>query len=79
MKYTLGDDPTEYAVRIHGSDSPNSIREGLKRLHPGVSPDKMIFEDAEMTDAVGDWWSTTGTSPFVVKWTLEKPSQKFWC
>jgi hypothetical protein len=81
MKYTLGDDPTEYSVRIHGEDTAESIREGLKRLHPGISPAKMMFEGAEINDAdsVGDWMSVTGTSPFVVKWTLEQPSQKFWC
>jgi hypothetical protein len=28
MRYTLGDDPTEYAVRVHGGDTAESIREG---------------------------------------------------
>jgi hypothetical protein len=81
MRYTLGDDPTEYAVRVHGEDTAESLREGLKRLHPGVSPAKLMFEGAEMSeaDSVGDWWSTTGTSPFVVNWTVDKPPQKFWC
>jgi hypothetical protein len=81
MKYTLGYDPTEHAVRIHGGDTPDSIRTGLKHLHPGISPDKRWFNGAifDESDAVGDWWSTTGTSPFVVKWTLEAPMQNFEC
>jgi hypothetical protein len=41
----------------------------------------MMLEGAEISeaDSVGDWWSRTGSSPFIVKWTLEIPSQKFWC
>jgi hypothetical protein len=38
MTYTFGDDPTEYHVRIHSGDTPTTIREGLKRLHPGKNP-----------------------------------------
>jgi hypothetical protein len=81
MKYTLGDDPTVYVFRVHGGDTPESIRNGLKLIHPGVSPDKMWFNGSifDDSDAVGDWWSTTGTSHFVVKWTLQTPMQNFQC
>jgi hypothetical protein len=59
MCYTLGNDPTEHHVRIQVGDTPRSIREGLKRLHPGACLKTMMFEDAEMdeNDAVGDWFS----------------------
>jgi hypothetical protein len=68
MKYTLGNDPTEYAVRIHGGDTVGSIRDGLRRLHPGFSPAKIMFEDAQMDDAgsIVEWFSRTGTSHFIV-------------
>jgi hypothetical protein len=58
-----------------------SIGNGLKLIHPGVSPDKMWFNGAifDESDAVGDWSSITGTYPFVVKWTLETPMQNFQC
>jgi hypothetical protein len=36
MKYTLGDDTTEHAVRIHGGETVELNREGLKPLHPGI-------------------------------------------
>jgi hypothetical protein len=38
IRYTFGNDPMEYHVRIHGGDSPATIREGLKILHPGKNP-----------------------------------------
>jgi hypothetical protein len=34
MTYTFGDNPTEFGVRIRGGDTPTTIREGLKKLHP---------------------------------------------
>jgi hypothetical protein len=41
----------------------------------------MMFEGAGMTeeDDVTDWASRTGSSPLKVKWTLDAPTQKFWC
>jgi hypothetical protein len=48
LSYTFGADPTEYKVRIRKDDTPESIREGLKRLHPGMMPAKMLFEGGEV-------------------------------
>jgi hypothetical protein len=41
---------------------------------------KMMFEGAEMAeeDEVVEWATRTGTSDIRVKWTLDKPTQKFW-
>jgi hypothetical protein len=33
LTYTLGDDRTEFKVRVHKGDTVGDIREGLKRLH----------------------------------------------
>jgi hypothetical protein len=80
MSYTFGHDPTEYQVRIHGEDSPATIREGLKKLDPGKNPAELMFEDAEMNDddPVGDWISRTGTSQFKGNWRMAREYQKFW-
>jgi hypothetical protein len=48
LKYTLGDDLTEHGVRIHKGNTTAQIREGIKKLHPGINPAKMMFEGAEM-------------------------------
>jgi hypothetical protein len=63
-----------------GGDTPTTIREGLKSLHPGKNPAEMTFEDAEMNedDPVGDWLSCTGKSFFKVNWKMAKEYQKFW-
>jgi hypothetical protein len=81
LLYTLGDDPTEHGVRIHKGNATADVREGLKRLHPGVNPAKMMFEGAEMAeeDDVTDWASRTGSSPLKVMWTLDTRTRKFWC
>jgi hypothetical protein len=80
MTYTLGEDPTEYRVRIHGGDSPATIREGLKRINPGKNPEAMWFEGGVIDDGdpVGDWFSRTGKSDFRVNWMLGAVYQKFW-
>jgi hypothetical protein len=56
------------------------VKEGLKRLHPGVNPAKILLEGSEMddADAVTDWATQTGSSPIRVKVTLDTPLQKFW-
>jgi hypothetical protein len=81
MKYTLGDDPTEHIVRIHGGDTIRDIKEGIRRLHIGFNPDQILLNGDQMddVDSAGDWVSRTGTSPFVVRTTAESPAQKFWC
>jgi hypothetical protein len=48
LSYSFGSDPTEYKVRIRKDDTPETIREGLKKLHPGMMPTKMFFEGAEV-------------------------------
>jgi hypothetical protein len=78
LMYTLGDDLTEYGVRIRKGDTVDNVREGLKRLHPGVNPAKMLIEGAEMADEddVTEWATRSGSSPLKVKWTLDTPIQK---
>jgi hypothetical protein len=73
MAYTLGDDPKEHQVRVHGGETPATIRDGSRRLHPVVCLGALKFEDAEMPeeDAVGDWFSRTGTSDWRRTWNLE--------
>jgi hypothetical protein len=34
MKYQLGDDPTEHKVRIHGGDTVEDVKRGIRGLHP---------------------------------------------
>jgi hypothetical protein len=65
MCHTFGDDPTEYRVRMHGGDTTATIREGLKRLHPGKNPEVMTFESGVTDDdaQMSDWLSTTGEFP----------------
>jgi hypothetical protein len=80
MCCTFGDNPTEHHVRIHGGDTIAIIREGLKRLHPGKNPGKLVIEGGEMDDddAVGERMSRTGKSRYVVNWKMAKECQKFW-
>jgi hypothetical protein len=80
MTHTLGDDPKEYQVRVHGGETPATIRDGLRRLHAGVCLGTLKFEDAEMPeeDPVGDWFSRTSSSDWRTNWNLEAPTQKFW-
>jgi hypothetical protein len=68
MNYTLGDDPAEYHVRVHGGETPTMIRESLKRLHPDQFLGALRDAEAEFDDgdAVRDWFSCTGTSDWRV-------------
>jgi hypothetical protein len=81
LLYTLGNDLTEHGGRIHKGNTPAETMQGLNKLHPGVNPAKMMFEGAEMAeeDDVTEWATRTGSSPTKVTWTLNKPTQKFWC
>jgi hypothetical protein len=78
MTWTLGDDPKEYQVRVHGGETPATIRDGLRRLRPGACVGALKFENAEMdeADAVGEWFSRSGTTDWRVSWKLEAPTQK---
>jgi hypothetical protein len=80
MRYTLGDDPTEYYVRVHGGDTPGVIKEGVKRIHPGRNPEMMMIDGGilEDDDPIGDWLSRTGKSHFVTNWRMAREFQKFW-
>jgi hypothetical protein len=49
---TLGDDPTQYHIHIHRDDTPATITEGLKKLHPDVNPSTMLIDGGEVED---DW------------------------
>jgi hypothetical protein len=68
-------------VRIHKGNTMADVREGIKKLHPGVNPAKMLFENAEMAeeDDVTEWATGTGSSDIRIKWALDAQSQKFWC
>jgi ribonuclease HI len=80
LVYTLGEDLTEHHVRVHKNETTEFVKEGLKRLHPGINPAKILFEGSELHDAdpVTDWATATGSSPMKVKVTLDTPVQKFW-
>jgi hypothetical protein len=53
--------------------------DGLKRLHAGINPSKIIFKGSEMADEdpVTDWATETGTSPLKVNIKLDQPGQRF--
>jgi hypothetical protein len=76
---TLGDDPTEFKVRVRRGDTVEAIRKGLKSLHPTVTLDKMWIENAIVDDGyeATDWVTQTGTSDIREKWTLGIPAQRF--
>jgi hypothetical protein len=78
--YILGDDATEHHVRVHKNETTEFVKEGLKRLHRGINPAKILFEGSELHDAdpLTDWATATGSSPMRVKVTLDTPMQKFW-
>jgi hypothetical protein len=79
LKYTLGDDTTEYFTRVHKGQTTRDVKKALKRLHAGANPSKIVFEGAEMADedAVTEWSIETGTSPLKVKVVLDQPMQHF--
>jgi hypothetical protein len=78
--YILGDETAEFCVRVHKGKTTNEVNEGLRRIHAGIDPAKILFEGSEMADEdpVTDWATATGTSPLRVKITLDSPMQKFW-
>jgi hypothetical protein len=80
LTYTLGEDLTEFKVRVRKGDTVEDVRKGLERLHPGANPAKMIVDGSEMADEDGvtEWATQTGTSDIRAKWTLNAPTQKFW-
>jgi hypothetical protein len=80
LTYTLGNDSSEYSVRVHKGETTRDVKEGLKGLHAGINPAKILFDGSAMDDAdpVNDWATTTGTSPLRVQITLDHPMQKFW-
>jgi hypothetical protein len=80
MCYTFGEDPKEYHVRIHNNDTPATIREGLKKLHPGINPAEMLIQGAEVDDdwPMSDWMTRTGSSNVRVSWKMQQAYQKFW-
>jgi hypothetical protein len=77
---TLGEDLTEHHVRVHKGETTRFVKDGLKRLHSGINPAKILFEGSEMddADAVTEWATVTGSSTMKVKVTLDTPMQKFW-
>jgi hypothetical protein len=79
LKYTLGDGTEEFFARIHKGQTTREVREGLKRLHAGINPSKIMFDGSEMADEdpVTDWATETGTSPLKVKTVLDQPMQHF--
>jgi hypothetical protein len=79
LTYTLGDDPTEFKVRVRKGYTVEAVREGPKRLHPTATLDKMLIEEAEVDDGydVNDWATQTGTSDIRARWTLGVPAQRF--
>jgi hypothetical protein len=50
MKYTLGDGPEEFSVRVHKGQMTREVMTGLKALHAGINPSKILFEGAEMAE-----------------------------
>jgi hypothetical protein len=80
LTYTLGNDPSEYSVRVHKGETTRDVKGGLARLHAGINPAKIMFEGSEIddSDAVIDWATVTGSSPIRVQVTLDTPMQKFW-
>jgi hypothetical protein len=79
MKYTLGEGSEEFSVRIQKGQTTRNVMEGLKTLHAGINPSKIVFEGSAMADEdpVTDWATETGTSPLKVKITLDQPMQRF--
>jgi hypothetical protein len=79
MKYTLGEGLEEFSVRIHKVQTTRDVMTGLKSLHAGINPSKIIFEGSEMADEdpVTDWATETGTSPLKVNIKLDQPVQRF--
>jgi hypothetical protein len=79
LRYTLGDGSEEFSIRVRKGQTTREVREGLKKLHAGINPSKILFENAEMDDEDPVTWVTsTGTSPIKVQIKLNKPMQKFW-
>jgi hypothetical protein len=78
--YSFGSDMTESKVRIRKDDTPETIREGLKRSHPGLMPAQMLFEGGEVDEshALSEWATKTWKSDIRVTWTRENHREKFW-
>jgi hypothetical protein len=56
------------------------VKEALSRLHVGIQPNKILFEESETAeeDPVTDWATSTGTSPLKVRISLLAPVQRFY-
>jgi hypothetical protein len=44
LTYTLGEEATEYSVRVHNGETTRDVKSGLKSLHAGINPAKILFE-----------------------------------
>jgi hypothetical protein len=77
MKSTLGDGSEEFSVRIKKGQTTRDVKEGLKYLHAGINPSKLMWEGSEMDDAVTEWATTTGSAPLKVQIVLGQPVQRF--
>jgi hypothetical protein len=79
MKYTLGDGSEEFSVRIHKGQTTQEVMTGLRSLHAGINPSKILFNGSEMAneDPITDWATETGTSPLKVQICLDQPVQRF--
>jgi hypothetical protein len=75
----LGDGTEEFSVRIHKGQTTQEVMTGLKSLHAGINPSKILPNGLEMAteDPVTDWATETSTSPLKVQICLDQPVQRF--
>jgi hypothetical protein len=78
MVYSLGDDSTEFQIRVHKGTTTQEVLSEIARVHPGCRPEQIDLEGSIMTleDPVTDWATVTGTSPLRVQIKVGIPTQR---